>query len=168
VRTGSGCYLRVSLGNAFRLPWGASEDPGPGAFEQFQVRMLIEPRVAELAAPIIDVALLDRFDDLLDRTEAAIGAGRPDGDEDYQFHVQLAEHCGNSLLARLVRELWDLRDAEMWRRLRLRVVQPELKIQSLVDRRSIVAACRVRDSRRAKATMTRLLRRAESWFFTKR
>jgi DNA-binding FadR family transcriptional regulator len=166
VRTGSGTYVReLAPGGAFRLPWATQQDAGPGVREQFQARKLIEPELAALAAETIRDAEIDELDAAIDRAEVRFNAGQPAEEDDYFFHVSLAEFSRNTVLAGLVRHLWDLRKHEMWKTIRRRIVLPEHRLQVVADRRAIVVALRQRDAAAARTAMRRYIKEAERRYF---
>jgi DNA-binding FadR family transcriptional regulator len=166
VRTGSGTYVRelASPGN-FRLPWAIQQDAGPGVREQFQARKLIEPEMAALAAETITDSEIAELVSAIDRAEKQFARGQPAEEDDYFFHVSLAEFSRNTVLAALVRHLWDLRRHEMWNTIRTRVVTPAHRRQVIADRRSIVDALRHRDATAARAAMRRYIKAAERRYF---
>jgi len=166
VRTGSGTYVRALVTDGtFRLPWAMQQDAGPGVREQFQARKLIEPELAALAVETITDAEIDALVAAIDRAEARFDAGLPAEEDDYFFHVSLAESSRNTVLAALVRHLWDLRRHDMWKTVRTRVVTPEHRRQVVADRRSIVEALRGRDAAAARTAMRRYIKEAERRYF---
>jgi DNA-binding FadR family transcriptional regulator len=165
VRTGSGTYVRALPQGEFRLPWAKHDDAGPGVREQFQARKLVEPELAALAVESISDAQIAQLEAAIDRAERKFAAQRPADEDDYFFHVSLAAFSRNTVLAALVRHLWDLRAHDMWKTLRDRVVLPEHRMQVVADRREIVEALRLRDAKQARAAMSRLMKSAERRYF---
>jgi DNA-binding FadR family transcriptional regulator len=166
VRTGSGTYIRkISSPGPFALPWAMQQDAGPGVREQFQARKLIEPEMAALAVESITDAEIDALALAVDRAEKCFYNGQPVEEHDYFFHVSLAESTRNTVLAGLVRHLWDLRRKEMWKTISKRVVKSEHIKQVIDDRRSIVDALRRRDAKAARLVMRRYMRKAEQRYF---
>ncbi len=167
VRTGSGTYIReISSPGAFVLPWATQNDAGPGVREQFQARKLIEPEVAALAVETITEVEIDALAAAIDHAEQRFANGQTaEEEDDYFFHVSLAESTRNTVLAGLVRHLWDLRRSEMWKTIRTRVVKSEHLKQVIADRRSIVDALRRRDAKAARLIMRRYIRKAEQRYF---
>jgi DNA-binding FadR family transcriptional regulator len=166
VRTGSGTYIReISSPGAFVLPWATQNDAGPGVREQFQARKLVEPEVAALAVESITDAEIDALVSAVDRAEKCFRDGRSAEEDDYFFHVSLAESTRNTVLAGLVRHLWDLRRSEMWKTIRARIVTSAHLKQVIADRRLIIDALRRRDAKAARTTMRRYIREAERRYF---
>jgi DNA-binding FadR family transcriptional regulator len=166
VRTGDGTYVRA-IAAELRLPWAVpnSGDPGPGVREQFEARKLIEPALAAMAALAAkpgDIAILEAA---VERAAQNFAQGEPAEEEDYAFHVGLAEISGNSVLAGFDRQLWDLRRTLMWKTLRGRVVKPKHRQQVIADRHAIIAALKARDADTARRIVERFLARAEKRYF---
>ena len=118
VRTGSGTYVRSVVDEKFRLP----ADMAPGIREQFDARKLVEPEVAALAATDATKEELALLAAAVDRADAHFSIGERAEDDDYAFHTTLADRSRNTVLAELVRHLWDLRRHPMWDTVRTRVV----------------------------------------------
>jgi DNA-binding FadR family transcriptional regulator len=165
VRTGSGTYVRAVADADFRLPWAKQQDAGPGVREQFQARKLIEPELAALAVESITPAEIDQLEAAVDRADAPFRGGRPAEADDYFFHTFLAECSRNTVLAGLVRHLWDLRSHEMWKTIRGRVVTSAHRSQVVADRRALIDALHRRDAAAARATMLRYMKKAERRYF---
>lgn len=166
VRTGDGTYVRQLPGSQLLMPWSKDGDPGPGPLEQFQARRLIEPDLAMKAALMAtdqEIAELGRL--VEEMAEVYPTLGDFDDKLGHNFHVALARSARNGILAQVVEHLWDLRDSDMWRHLRRRVVTPENRSRAVEDRRRIVEAIRQRDPSGARAAMAALLERAEQRYF---
>jgi len=114
VRTGSGVYVRLPTPSRGDLP-GA--DLGPGPYEALEVRRLLEGEAAFRSAARLDKRGFVKL-------RASIEAMRDDpspvpsrGDiGDRAFHELIATASGNSVLAMMVRELWNARTSPLWRR----------------------------------------------------
>lgn len=165
VRTGDGTYVReIAVGN-LRFPWAEAGDPGPGPLEQFEARALVEPELAARVALLAKPDDLDELEALIGRMQLGIDTGVQDLKAAYKFHTALARMSRNTILASLVRTLWNMREAEMWRQLRARIVRPEHVAMVVADRRALLAALRARDPEQARAVMARLLTRARHRYF---
>jgi DNA-binding FadR family transcriptional regulator len=165
VLVGSGTFVRALAPDGFKLPWSKAGDAGPGVREQFEARKLVEPELAALAAEHVTKAQIATMRRAVFEAAAKFAKGELAEAEDYAFHVTLAEASRNTVLAALVRHLWDLRRGEMWFKLRARVVLPEHRMQVIADRREIVEALELRDGPAARAIMIRYMQRAERRFF---
>lgn len=166
VRTGDGTYVREVPATQPLMPWSKDGDPGPGPLEQFQARRLIESDLAmkaTLVATDADIAELERLVD--EMAEVYPTLGDFDDKLGHRFHTTLARCARNTILAQIVEHLWDLRDSDMWRHLRRRVVTAENRSRAVEDRRRIVNAMKQRDPLGARAAMIALLDRAEQRYF---
>jgi DNA-binding FadR family transcriptional regulator len=164
VRIGDGTYVRDGAHRPTRPLWAKGRDAGPGLVEQLEARKLVEPHLAALAAHAITDAEIDALEAAVERAAAKFAKGELAEDEDYFFHVRLAESSRNTLLAGLVRHLWDLRRGQrgaMWNTLRRRVARKEHRLKAAEERRAIIAALRKRDAAAAKRAMQRILRAME-------
>ena len=166
VRTGDGTYVRQVPTSQPLMPWSKDGDPGPGPLEQFQARRLIEPDLAMRAAVVATDAEIAHLGTLVDEmVEVYPTLGDFDDKLGHRFHTALARSARNSILAGIVEHLWDLRDSDMWRHLRRRVVNSVNRSRAVEDRTRIVQALRQRDPGGAKAAMVALLERAEQRYF---
>lgn len=165
VRVGDGTYVRHAVSTP-GLHWSLGADPGPGPLEQFQARRLIETDIAARAAISATSQEIRELEELVSEMDRIY----PDlGDFDdklgFRFHTSLARAARNGVLESVVEQLWTLRDSDMWRHLRRRVVTPDNRRQVVLDRREIVAGLSERNPARAKAGMIALLDRAEKRYF---
>ena len=161
VRTGSGTYVRSVVDEKFRLP----ADMAPGIREQFDARKLIEPELAALAASGATREEIASLAAAVERADAQFRKGERAEDDDYAFHTVLAVASRNTVLAELIRHLWDLRRHPMWDTVRTRVVTPAHRTQVIADRRAIVAALRKHDAAAARKAMKHYMKEAEKRYF---
>jgi GntR family transcriptional repressor for pyruvate dehydrogenase complex len=127
IRHGSGIYVRrthdrLLLSNPHLVTLAA--DRGPLILDLLDARLLVEPRLAELAAGRVshdDIADLAHILDLADHQIA----GQPDAlnESNMSFHVRIAGLSGNAVLAEVMDSLIELRLSE------------QLVVQSLFDAR---------------------------------
>jgi DNA-binding FadR family transcriptional regulator len=165
TRIGDGTYVRQIAGAAPVFPLGSSDDMGPGTLEQFEARRAIECTVAELAAGRATAADIKILRDCLTRMRAQISSGRSPAEQHLEFHTRLAEASRNSILAGAVRELWRLRQGQMWDLLRRRVENAESWDRGIEFRERLVAALASRDARRARKEMQRHFDRVAKLYF---
>ncbi len=166
IRTGEGSFVRDPQARRIDVPWAGDRDPGPGPLEQFEARRLVEPELATRAAVMATGSEIDHLDQLVEEMARVYPTlGDFDDKLGHQFHTALARTARNGVLAQLVQYLWDLRDSDMWRRLRRRVVNPDNRRKVVEDRRRLVAALRDHDPGEARAAMNALLDRAEARYF---
>ncbi len=85
-----------------------------------QARSTLEGATIVLAASRIDEAALVTLRGTLDEMRKEIEAGRKPLDQDRKFHATIAEQSGNTVLARLVGDLFDDRHSPISTQLRVR------------------------------------------------
>lgn len=121
VRPGSGCYLTgmglPAVGTAASAPETTPLASAPR--ELLAVRQIIEPPIAHACAWLIRPAELRALQALLDDTENASAAVGESGIERFvrfnlAFHRELAQHCGNAILASLASHLTDAGEHPLW------------------------------------------------------
>ncbi len=140
------------------------QDPAPGSrtlAEILQVRLLLEPPIAELAARRAGPADLAELRMLLLCQRRDIAAGGTGRDADSAFHACLARVAGNSLLLGLVEGL-ALRLAQT-REAFLRLDEVN-RMTSLVAHEAVLEAVERRDPRAAARAMREHLARMEPAF----
>lgn len=157
VRTGSGIYVRMSgsSGHA-RLQQFLAGDPGPGPYEALEVRRLLEGEAAFRAAARIGARELGEL-------RATIAAMRNDpapvprrGDAaDRTFHELIAAAAGNSVLAVMVRELWDARTLPLWRRWMERTRTAAMHLERVEEHERVVELLAAHDGPGAREAMHR-------------
>lgn len=155
VRTGSGIYVRLAGPTSdIRLRHLLAADPGPGPHEALKVRRLLEGEAAFCAASrlnaselaILHEAILAMRDDtgpIADRGDAA----------DRAFHEQIAAASGNSVLAMMVRELWNARALPLWRRWMERTRTASMHLDRVREHGQILDCLVARDGEAARAAM---------------
>src|SRR5581483_9922785 len=118
VRTGSGIYVRTTgpSGSA-RLRQFLAGDPGPGPGEALEVRHLVEGEAAFRAATRLDrtglAALHVRVSAMREDASPVPQRGMA---ADRAFHEEIANAWSNSVLAAVVRDLWDAQAMPLWQR----------------------------------------------------
>lgn len=151
-RGASGNYVREPAPTGTASPlWGV--DMGPGPLEQFEARRAIEAACAELAATRATDEQIERMEACFLRMEAVVRDGGNPSQEHRQFHVMLAEASRNNIMQAAVRELWTLRQGEMWETLRKRVENAESFRAGLAFRRHLLDCLKRRDSTGTRAAM---------------
>lgn len=159
VRTGSGSFVREPTLSGWRLPWSEPDDPGPGPLEWFKGRLVLEPALAAEAAREATAEEIARLSDLVDRIEAQIQIEAHVGPDHFAFHEELAIASHNSVLARFARELIDVNQTAIWRKVRDRIDTFDSLTKGVESRRRIVEALRARDPRAAEEAMRGHLRK---------
>src|SRR3954466_4642258 len=162
VRVGSGVYV---LGPQSAQPARAlATDSGP--FELIKARWLIEAECAALAAKAATRAQVKAVEQALERMEKERKRGVMPLEADREFHLRIAEACGNSALALVVKMLWDERTGPLFLRLEHHFDTPELWNHAIREHREIVEAIARHDATGARAAMRRHMNQAGKRFST--
>jgi GntR family hexuronate regulon transcriptional repressor len=156
VRVGAGVFVLDPSGA--ERTFGAGPELTIGPFELMEARKIIESETVALAATLIDDEQLERLDRIIDRMEEN-RLGIQGEDADRQFHVAIAESTGNSALAAVIDNLWEIRETSpmfinLMEKARSKGVRPVAD-----EHRAIVAALRKRDPAAARTAMQRHLSR---------
>jgi GntR family transcriptional repressor for pyruvate dehydrogenase complex len=107
IRMGSGVYVCEQPPADSRPPLTSM---GESPTELMQARAAIEGYVVALACARIDEAHLDKLRRNVETMRELISDGRSPLEADRQFHITIAELSGNSVLVRLVGQLFDGRN----------------------------------------------------------
>jgi len=162
VRVGSGVYV---MGPHPAEPARAlATDSGP--FELIKARWLIEAECASLAAKAATRAQVKAMEQALDRMEQERRRGVMPLEADREFHLRIAEACGNSALTLVVKMLWDQRTGPLFLRLEHHFDTPELWNHAIREHRQIVDAIGRHDPVAARAAMRRHMNQAGKRFST--
>ncbi|GGO80224.1 transcriptional regulator [Marinobacterium nitratireducens] len=167
IRTGpnGGAVLeRVPYERASQLLRNFLHFEQPGGPDIYALRTLVEPEIAAQVTPLLTAGDLARLQALVERCEHPAA----DFDEridqriaELEFHVVLAERCGNPLLAFIGRFLNDLiRDLVIFKKAQL-PEQREFSCANLEYHQQLMAAFRDRDAERARTLMQEHMRSAE-------
>jgi len=130
-----------------------SSEAGP--FEQVQVRMLLEPEAARLAA-------INRTPEQCELMENAIKmmvdenqAGFESEEGDMQFHLQIAKASNNSLLSSHIESLWEMRQqGKLWPQIQRSVDITTMRTRAVFQHMLILEAIRSQNPDAAKQKMT--------------
>jgi GntR family transcriptional repressor for pyruvate dehydrogenase complex len=162
-RQGAGTFVTEVDGDTFANTFAKVILRGqPEVRDVFEVRKLLEPEIAALAArnaTPVDVAL---FEEVLAEQEAAVGVGRSGRNCDQQFHELLADASGNTVLREMIGALHDHLAESRSRGLQ----SLERQKASLVAHRAIVEAVRNGHVMQAEKAMRDHLDEIESIVFS--
>ena len=122
VRMGSGIYVRPEPGppgaaGTTAARSRAGSEVGEGPLETIRARQLIEAELAALAAVRMQANQIGRLGDALALMRRAVALGQLPTAADRQFHLCIAQAADNSVLLRLVTELFDERHTPLFRQL---------------------------------------------------
>jgi GntR family transcriptional repressor for pyruvate dehydrogenase complex len=161
-RQGAGNFVReVADGRFASTLAGAILRGRPGLRDIFEVRKLIEPEIAALAARNASPLDMERMDEVLAEQERAVRGGKPAADADQRLHGLLAEASGNAILCDMVKVLH-----EDFTQSRVDVLQsPERQAASLAAHRAIVEAVRNGHVMQAEKAMREHLEEIEDIVF---
>jgi DNA-binding FadR family transcriptional regulator len=126
--------------------------------ELYQARLLFEPAVTRLAVARDPEALADRLAVNVARTERALADRAPVSALNREFHLILAEHAGNRVLALIMQPLQEVLETLDERRPN----SPTVSRCALQEHQELVRAVRARDADRAETLMRTHLKRLES------
>lgn len=130
----------------------------------FEVRRVIEPDLAALAARRATREQLERLRIILDEQEAEIRHGGTSIKQDSGFHYALAEATGNEVLVRIVDSLMDL----LLQTRQESLQNPERRVKSLGQHRAILRAIEARDAKTAERQMLDHIQGIEELVFSRR
>lgn len=125
---------------------------GASPVEVMEVRLMIEPRAAELAAMRATAEDLQRMDDCLEHCERA-GDVAEFEHWDGMLHLTIVSAAKNGMLSALYETINDLRGQAEWRRLKERSVTPGRRGIYSDQHRRIVQFLKDRDAEGARAEL---------------
>jgi len=161
TRMGSGVYVCTPPSAPAAL-----ESPmlGESPSELMQARSVLEGAVIALAAARVTRQGLDRVRACLDAMRNDIRRGNAPLEADRRFHVTIAELTGNTLLVRLVGELFDSRHGAITSRMSRRAENARSWQTAFEEHDAIFRALELRDPQEAAAAMCGHLRASrERW-----
>jgi GntR family transcriptional repressor for pyruvate dehydrogenase complex len=163
TRAGEGTFLAGLPGSFARDPFTASLLHAWSAQSKlFEVRRVLEPGLAALAARRATAAQIEKLRSVLSEQKNDIRRGGTGMKEDTAFHFLLAEATGNEVLLRIVDSLMDLlretREASLQRGGR--------PARSLKQHRAVLRAIEARNSALAERRMREHIRDIEELAFT--
>jgi GntR family transcriptional regulator, transcriptional repressor for pyruvate dehydrogenase complex len=155
TRMGSGVYVCAAPSQRapLELPM-LGESPS----ELMQARSVLESAVVTLAAARVTRQGLERVRACLDAMRHEVRRGNSPLEADRRFHVTIAEMTGNSLLVRLVGELFDARHGAITTRMSRRAENARSWQTAFQEHEAILRALDMRDPQEAAAAMCGHLR----------
>jgi DNA-binding FadR family transcriptional regulator len=160
IRMSSGVYVCATPAAALIEAHALGESPS----ELMQARAVIEGSIVSLAAANVSEQGLERIRACLDAMRADMRRG-PSLQADRRFHVAIAELAGNSILSRLVGDLFDGRQGAISSRMTRDSESAQASWEAaLQEHEDIVRALESRDPHAASAAMVAHLRASrERW-----
>jgi len=148
IRSGSGVYVCAPAERAAPM-----HSMGESPSELMQARAAVEDAAAALACARMTPEGLSSLQATIQGMRADIADGRDPLDQDRQFHLAIASLSGNSVLMRIVRELFDERHSPLSAQMRIRFDSREGWHTALVEHEAIYAAFEAADPLMAQAAM---------------
>ena len=158
VRGGSGVYVSEQASKP-----AEATAAGPGPFEVLAARRMIEVEVAAMAAKNATDSAIDAILVAVEQMEQQHEDHADNEGADRSFHLAIARAAGNSALVGVVEYLWNQRGS-LWHKLKEHFQTEELRQQSLLDHRNILAAIASHDVAGARQAMRAHLDRVTRTF----
>jgi GntR family transcriptional regulator, transcriptional repressor for pyruvate dehydrogenase complex len=160
IRMSSGVYVCAAPPASGSEALALGESPS----ELMQARSVLEGSIVSLAAARATKQGLDRLRSCLEAMRLDLLRGHAPVETDRRFHVTIAELTGNSILARLVGELFDGRQSPISSRLTRRAESERTWQAALHEHELILHAIESRDPQDATAAMSAHLKASrERW-----
>ena len=152
IRMGSGIYV-TSSAERRSAPGSMGESP----VELMEARALVESAIVVQACARITPEGLKSIRQILENMRADMVEGRKPVELDRQFHLTIALQAGNSVLTRLVGDLFDERHSPLATQLREHFETPDTWSFALSEHEVILSALEARDPLLAQVAMHRHL-----------
>ena len=150
IRPGAGTYITEDTVEAVAQALSSLMNGRPSpAGDAFEMRLLLEPRVASLAAKRAGDEDIERMKAVLDSQGADIAAGGTGAEFDSEFHFSIATATKNSALIAVTQAISDILSQSR----RDSLLSPERSRLSLQSHRQILAAIQKRRPRKALQAM---------------
>jgi DNA-binding FadR family transcriptional regulator len=129
-----------------------------GPFEQIQVRLLLEPEAARLAAIHRTARQCDRMEAAIEMMVGENRAGFETEEGDMQFHLLVAKASKNSLLAGHIESLWEMRHlGKLWPQLQQSVDLNTMRTRAVFEHMQILERIKSQQPEEAQQTMLKHL-----------
>ena len=149
IRMGSGIYACATSDRPASLIRSMGESPS----ELMQARLAIEGAVVVLACARITPEGLAALRAELQAMQSDVAEGRSPLEHDRQFHLEIAAQAGNSVLTRIVADLFDERQGLILSQLSIKFDNPETWATALSEHEIIFRALASADPLMAQAAM---------------
>ena len=157
-RVGDGTFARRSETATVTALASMLSPPRSTLLEQLEVRRLIEPEVARLAADRATPAHTREMARFIQLQKQMMKQGRPFVEEDSAFHLAIARSAGNHLLSQMMESIHELLRESREQSLRTRPAMA----RSLAGHQRIIDAVRKHDPKAAQQAMLRHVLEVES------
>jgi GntR family transcriptional regulator, transcriptional repressor for pyruvate dehydrogenase complex len=160
IRTGSGVYVSPALKTVAAITRQLGDSPS----ELMEARSVLEGSIVALACARMTAPALSGLNAALERMRAAVAADSAPLEEDRRFHVAIAHQTGNSVLVRLVGDLFDARHSRISQQIRSKFEDKGTWTAALTEHEAVLASLQAADPLGAEAAMRAHLRQsAERW-----
>jgi DNA-binding FadR family transcriptional regulator len=160
VRMGSGIYVRAAADA--RSESVAHEEESP--LETIRARQLIESELAAHAARHMKRAQVNGLREAIAVMEQEVAAGHMPTTGDRLFHLRIAEACQNSVLHRLVADLFDERHNPLFDRLNSHFESAQSWTVAISEHRAVVEAIASQSPEAAREAMSTHLTNSHNRF----
>ena len=164
VRMGAGVYVCAASEPVSATSASLGESP----IELMQARSALEGSIVALACGRVSAEGLASVGKAIDAMRAAIAGNRSPLEEDRAFHLAIAAMTGNSVMERLVRELFDERHSPISSRLSVRSESSQTWKDALREHEVILRALESRDVLAAQTAMRSHLQASQDRWVTAR
>jgi GntR family transcriptional repressor for pyruvate dehydrogenase complex len=149
IRMGSGVYVCARPDT----PLTATRSLGESPSELMRARAMMEGAVVLLACARMTSDVLATLHETLDDMRAAIADGQKPLAQDRLFHMTIAAQAGNSVVTRLVGELFDERHSPLSAEISTRFENRDSWAAAVAEHAAVVEALEAGDALLAQATM---------------
>lgn len=149
IRVGSGVYVSAESPSSSSL----TRSMGDSAFDIMQARIVIEGSVAQMASGTLSGEAILRLEQILVEMERVIAEGSNPVQQDRAFHLAIAAASGNTVLERVVTDLFDQRHSPISAKLQDHFGTQQAWLMALEEHRMILKCLANRDGPLAEASM---------------
>lgn len=157
IRSGSGVYVCIAPERAPMTTAALGESP----VELMQARSAIEGAVVVLACARVKEEALARLREIVADMRTEIAGRRSPVEHDRAFHLTVAEMTGNSVMVRLIGDLFDERHSPISEKLSSRYENARTWNLALKEHEAILRALEARDPLAAQAAVRSHLKASE-------
>lgn len=161
IRGGAGVFMAKQKAQP-AVSWFQAPPAMSDPLDIFQARGLVEPAVVALAATHIRDQHIAELSLALSNMVCCLKDDPGYIEFDRQFHLCLAEACGNGALHLAVKTLWDARTDMRYRALAERPYLSPTWQNAILEHRAILIAVKNHDPKAAHAAMVHHLNRAQA------
>ena len=158
VRMGSGIYVRQ------HDPQQHRSVSGEGPLETIRARQLIESELAAIAARHMKKPQVAGLRSALKLMQQEIASGQMPTRGDRLFHERIAQACENSVLQRIIGELFDERHSPLYEQLGNHFETAQSWTVAIAEHQAVIDAIASRSPEAARAAMSAHLARSHDRF----